>query len=138
MPLIMSAYLGVADAAVATALAAVKGRTDVHVLELAGEMMNAHVTAEDLIRAMFIDSDDLQFANTIELASKTLSRKTVATEALIETVRRGIELTGGVGYMRTSDLERYYRDIHGALFHPLPRAKQTPLSGRVALGLGPI
>jgi acyl-CoA dehydrogenase len=28
--------------------------------------------------------------------------------------------------------------VHGCLFHPLPRAKQTRFSGRVALDLSPI
>ena len=39
--------------------------------------------------------------------------------------------------MRSSDLERLYRDVHGSIFHPLPRAKQVLLTGRMALGLDP-
>jgi len=138
LPLIMAAYLGIADSAVAAARAAVAGRSEPHVIHLLGEMMNAHITAADVIAAMFDDSEDLHFANTDEHASRTLSRKTVATEALIDTVRLAIEVTGGVGYTRSSTIERLYRDVHGALFHPLPRAKQTILTGRVALGLSPI
>jgi alkylation response protein AidB-like acyl-CoA dehydrogenase len=138
LPLIMSAYVGIADSAVELARAAVSGRSEPHVFQLLGEMINAHTTATDLVAAMFADSDNLQFANTDELASRTLSRKTVATDALIDTVRLAIEVTGGVGYTRSSDIERLYRDVHGCLFHPLPRAKQTHLTGRVALGLSPI
>ncbi|MEY2401159.1 MAG: hypothetical protein QOJ08_1270, partial [Ilumatobacteraceae bacterium] len=138
LPLIMSAYVGIADSAVELARAAVTGRSEPHVFQLLGEMINAHITATDLIAAMFADSNNLQFANTDELASRTLSRKTVATDALIDTVRLAIEVTGGVGYTRSSDIERLYRDVHGCLFHPLPRAKQTHLTGRVALGLSPI
>jgi alkylation response protein AidB-like acyl-CoA dehydrogenase len=138
MPLIMSAYLGVADAAVELARTAVAGRREPHVLQLLGEMLNAHTTAADLVTAMFVDTDNLQFDNTDELASRTLSRKTVVTDSLIQTVRLAIEVTGGIGYTRASDIERLYRDIHGSLFHPLPRAKQTLLTGRVALGLSPV
>ena len=138
LPLIMSAYLGVADSAVELAVAAVSGRSEPHVIQLLGEMMNAHTTAADLIAAMYADSDNLQFANTDALASRVLSRKTVACDALIDTVRLAIEVTGGVGYTRSSDIERLYRDIHGCLFHPLSRAKQTHLTGRVALGLSPV
>ncbi len=57
---------------------------------------------------------------------------------MIETVRLALEVTGGIGYTRNSDIERLYRDIHGCLFHPLPRAKQTQFTGRVALGLSPV
>jgi alkylation response protein AidB-like acyl-CoA dehydrogenase len=138
MPLIVSAYLGIADAAVERTLAAVSRRVAPHVVQLLGEMINAHTTASDVVAAMFRDSDDLRFPNTDEHASRTLSRKTVATEALIETVRLALEVTGGVGYTRSSELERLYRDVHGCLFHPLPRAKQIPFTGRVALGLSPV
>jgi alkylation response protein AidB-like acyl-CoA dehydrogenase len=137
MPLIMAAYNGIADHAVELALGMAAGRTEPHTLQTAGEMMNAYVTGSDLVAAMFADTDDLNFANTDDMAARWLSRKTVATDAFIDTVRRAIELTGGVGYTRSSDLERLYRDVHGALFHPLLPAKQQRLSGRVALGHSP-
>lgn len=138
MPLIMAAYLGVADAAVDAARAAVAGRTEPHVFEMLGEMLNAHMTAADVIAGMFADAENLHFANTDELASRILSRKTVAADALIATVRLALETAGGVGYTRSSDIERLYRDVHGCLFHPLLRAKQLQFSGRVMQGLSPI
>jgi alkylation response protein AidB-like acyl-CoA dehydrogenase len=138
MPLIMSAYLGIADAAVDLARGVASNRSAPHLFQLLGEMINAHTTAADVVAAMFRDADDLRFPNTDEHASRTLSRKTVAADALIETVRLALEATGGIGYMRSSEIERLYRDIHGCLFHPLPRAKQTQFTGRVALGLSPV
>jgi acyl-CoA dehydrogenase len=138
LPLIMSAYLGIADAAVDIASRAVAGRGEPHIFQLVGEMINAHTTAVDAVAAMFADSNDLQFDNTDERSSRTLSRKTTATDAVIDTVRLAIESVGGAGYTRSSDLERLYRDVHGCLFHPLGRAKQTRLTGRVALGLRPV
>lgn len=137
LPLVMSPYLGIADAAVDEALSLVRGRSDSHVLQLIGEMLNAHTTAADVIGAAFLAADNLQFDNSDAFASTGLSRKTVAVDALIQTVRSAIELSGGVGYTRSSGLERLYRDVHASLFHPLPRAKQLAFSGRVALGLSP-
>ena len=138
LPLIMAAYLGIADRAVELATTAAGGRSEPHVFQLVGEMMNAYTTATDAVAAMFAASDNFRFANTDEHAARTLSRKTVAADALIETVRLAIEVAGGYGYTRQSDLERLYRDIHGCLFHPLGRAKQTQFTGRVALGVSPI
>ena len=138
LPLIMSTYVGVADAAVSAALDVVRGRLDSHVVQLAGEMLNAHLTGADAVDAMFSSSHNLGFENTDVHSAMTLGRKTVAADALIATVRLAIELTGGIGYTRSSELERLYRDVHGCLFHPLSRAKQTTLSGRVALGASPI
>ncbi|MBF6346812.1 acyl-CoA/acyl-ACP dehydrogenase [Nocardia cyriacigeorgica] len=138
MPLVMSAYLGIADSAVELTAALVSGRAEPHTLQLAGEMMNAHTTAEDLIEAMFTASDNLEFAATEQYAARILSRKSVAANALIDTVRLAVETVGGAGYSRTCELEMYYRDIHGCLFHPLPRTKQTRFTGRVLLGHGPV
>ncbi|MEU0501152.1 acyl-CoA dehydrogenase family protein [Nocardia sp. NPDC005998] len=138
MPLVLAAYLGIADAATELTAALVAERTEPHTFQLAGEMMNAHTTAADLIAAMFTDSDDLRFENTDAHAARTLSRKTVAADALVDTVRLAIETVGGAGFSRTCALEMWYRDIHGCLFHPLPRARQTRFTGRVLLGNTPI
>lgn len=138
MPLISAAYAGITDAAVATALDLVRGRDEDHIFQVAGEMVDAHLAGGDAVDAMFRDSDDLQFANTDDLASRILSRKTTAAEACIQAVRLAIELSGGRGFSRSTDLERLYRDVHGALFHPLPRARQVRFTGRVALGLSPV
>lgn len=134
MPLIMSAYLGVADAALELARAAAKPAN----AALMGEVVNAHTAATDLIAAMVRDADELHFDNTDEHASHTLARKTVATTMLMETVRLAVELVGGSSYSRGSELERMWRDVQGAQFHPLPRSRQLPFTGRVAMGMSPI
>ncbi|MGY2038490.1 acyl-CoA dehydrogenase family protein [Nocardia gipuzkoensis] len=138
MPLVMAAYLGIADGAVDLATALAAGRADAPTVQLAGEMAAAHTTANDLVDAMFNGSENLHFANTDQYASRTLSRKTAAADALVHTVRLAIETVGGLGYSRTCELEMRYRDVHGCLFHPLPRAKQTHFTGRVLLGQSPI
>ncbi|MEU1994000.1 acyl-CoA dehydrogenase family protein [Nocardia gamkensis] len=138
MPLVMAAYLGIADGAVEIATTLAAGRADAPTVQLAGELATAHTTAGDLVDAMFNASENLRFANTDQYASRTLSRKTAAADALVRTVRLAIETAGGAGYSRTCELEMRYRDVHGCLFHPLPRAKQTHFSGRVLLGQSPI
>jgi len=124
LPLIMAAYLGIADTAVDIATASLAGRATAPSVQMVGEMGNAHRTAVDLVDAMFRDADDLNFANTDDLASRTLSRKTVVADAVIQTVRLAIEASGGMGYSRPAGLERLLRDAHGSVFHPLPRARQ--------------
>ncbi|MGW4093170.1 acyl-CoA dehydrogenase family protein [Nocardia sp. NPDC004750] len=138
MPLVMAAYLGIADGAVDIATTLAAGRADAPTVQLAGEMATAHTTAGDLVDAMFTGSENLRFANTDQYASRTLSRKTAAADALLHTVRLAIETVGGIGYSRDCELEMRYRDVHGCLFHPLPRAKQTHFTGHVLLGHSPI
>jgi acyl-CoA dehydrogenase len=96
------------------------------------------MVARDTVRAMLDASDDLRFDNTLEHSATTLARKTVATEAAIDTVRLALELGGGAGYAVASGIERLFRDVHGALYHPLPAAQQERFCGRLALGLDPL
>jgi alkylation response protein AidB-like acyl-CoA dehydrogenase len=137
MPLIMSVYVGLADAVVEEVRKLTAGREAPHVVHLVGEMMTAHTTAADMVDAMITEAADLTFDGGDERSSRILARKSVASDAVIACARLGIEATGGAGFMRSSPLERLYRDAHGSLFHPLPRAKQIQFSGRVGLGLAP-
>jgi alkylation response protein AidB-like acyl-CoA dehydrogenase len=45
------------------------------------------------------------------------------------------ELVRGRAFYRALSLERLYRDVQGARFHPLPEKPQQLVSGRLALGL---
>jgi acyl-CoA dehydrogenase len=82
--------------------------------------------------------DDLRFDNTYDHASACLSRKTIAADAAIATVRLALEAGGGAAYSSSSGIERLYRDVHGALYHPLPAARQERFTGRLALGVDPV
>jgi acyl-CoA dehydrogenase len=53
----------------------------------------------------------------------------------IRTVELAMEAVGGASYFRSRGLERLFRDIQGARFHPLTPSAQRQLAGRNALGL---
>ena len=46
-----------------------------------------------------------------------------------------MEVAGGVGFFRASGLERLFRDVQAARYHPLAEKPQLLHSGRAALGL---
>lgn len=138
MPLIMAAYAGIADSLVAAARETVMGRTEDHIYQLMGELTNAHLRGCDSVDAMFRETDDLRFENTDAVASRLLSRKTSAADSFLDTGRLAVELVGGRGYSRGNEVERLNRDVQGAVFHPLPPARQARFTGRVALGLTPV
>ena len=46
-----------------------------------------------------------------------------------------MEVAGGVSFYRKAELERLFRDVQGARFHPLREHAQLLYSGRLALGL---
>lgn len=139
LPLIMSTYVGAAEAAAAEALTLAAPRADRHeTAQVAGRMLNRLSAAQDGMRTMIETADDLQFDNSIDVASSMLIRKTNVAEASIDTVRLALELGGGTAFSRTNVIEQLQRDVHGALYHPLPTAQQERFTGRATFGLAPI
>jgi alkylation response protein AidB-like acyl-CoA dehydrogenase len=139
MPLIMSVYAGVAEAAAAIGREQAKTRVrDPSVPYLLGELANSLTTvqlaAEDMIRL----AQDLDFEMSLDLTNAILIRKTIAAEAVLSTVEKALEAAGGAGFYRKLGLERLLRDAHGAQFHPLAAKRQHRFTGRVTLGLDPI
>jgi alkylation response protein AidB-like acyl-CoA dehydrogenase len=138
MPLIMSTYVGVAETAAQRAIDLVASRRDpLAAAPLVGRMLSRLSVARSLVGSMVADADDLRFDNSLDHASTTLARKTAAADACIGTVRGALEIGGGQAFTTDAGIERLYRDVHGALFHPLPAAQQEQFTGRVALGLAP-
>jgi acyl-CoA dehydrogenase len=59
--------------------------------------------------------------------------RTLTGQAAIRTVERAMEVAGGASFYRRIGLERAFRDIQGARFHPLQEKAQLRYTGRVAL-----
>ena len=89
-------------------------------------------------REMIEIANNFDFAPKTEDADRTLIRKTIAANATIATVNKAVEVVGGSALFRNVGIERLWRDVQGAPFHPLPEKKQLAFSGRVALGLPPM
>lgn len=139
MPLVMSAYLGVAEAARdLTVQHAQHGRNDPEVWYLLGELENSLVAAQVAVDSMVSLCADYAFTPDVSTANAVLIRKTLAASAMLATVEKCFEAVGGRAFFRSLPLERLLRDVHGAQFHPLPAKRQHRLSGRVALGLPPV
>jgi alkylation response protein AidB-like acyl-CoA dehydrogenase len=62
-----------------------------------------------------------------------IGRSLVAGHA-IEATELAMELAGGASFYRANGLERRFRDIQGARFHPLQAGPQARYAGAMALG----
>ncbi len=138
MPIIMAVYLGVAEAAFEKAKKQAQKKHDPSTPYLLGEMSNLMTTARLAVNDMIALSNDYDFEPTVANADAILIRKTIASNALVATVEKALELAGGIGFYRGFGLERLLRDVHAAQFHPLPEKQQHLFTGRVALGLEPV
>ena len=142
LPLIMSVYLGVAEAARDLALAGARKKAerglDPNAPYVIGEMDNLLVTAQLAVQGMVDLCADYTFQPTVQTANAIFIRKSIAARACIDAAEKAMEVAGGGAFFRTVGLERLLRDVHGAQFHPLQEKRQHLFSGRVALGLEPL
>lgn len=139
LPLILSAYLGAAEAAGARALARARDRRDdpatwILAGELEARLTAARLACDDMVRI----ANDLDFEATDATADAILVRKSLAANAVLAAAEKALELAGGAGFLRRTGIERLLRDVHGAQFHPLPEKRQQGFTGRRALGLAPV
>ena len=139
VPVFMAPYIGIAERAAALAREIVAPRApDPVLVSSLGELGNALTVAQMAFREMIEIANNFDFAPKTEDADRTLIRKTIAANATIATVNKAVEVVGGSALFRSVGIERLWRDVQGAAFHPLPEKKQLAFSGRVALGLPPI
>jgi len=139
MPLIMSVYTGVAEAAAVIARVEAKKRaSDPAAPYLLGELTNRLTAAQLAVDDMVRLANDLDFTMSLDVADAILVRKTIVAENVLATVEKALEAAGGAGFYRKTGLERLLRDAHGVQFHPLPAKRQHRFTGRLALGLDPI
>jgi alkylation response protein AidB-like acyl-CoA dehydrogenase len=131
--LIYSAYVGVAKGARDRALFLARRKAEDEALPyLVGEMENAFTSAE------------LAWARMVEIAENgspgpettgaAMACRTLVAQAAIGTVEKAMEAAGGACFYRDTGLERAFRDVQGARFHPLQEKPQLRYAGRLALG----
>jgi alkylation response protein AidB-like acyl-CoA dehydrogenase len=133
-PLVFSVYVGVAENARDLALReASRKAKDQNVQILVGEMDNELATARMALRHM-IDAAATGSMG-VQTTNQVLVGRTLAGRAAIRTVEKAMEVVGGASFFRALGLERLFRDVQGARFHPLQEKPQVIYSGRLALGL---
>ncbi len=132
LPLILSAYVGIAEQAAKIALQ--KGKKDPHRRDhlpyLIGKLHNARLSARAQWQMMYTLTNELDFQPEEATAIDMLSYKTNVAEAAIQTVTLATEAAGGQSFYRKAALERLFRDVQAARFHPLPQWEQFGFTGK--------
>ena len=74
-------------------------------------------------------------APSMETVAAVMAAKREIAIAGIEVCDLAMEIAGGGAFFKGSPIERAYRDIRGAKFHPLSTEPTLLHAGRLALGL---
>jgi len=132
-PLIFSVYLGIAEAARDAAIAVAKTRdlgssAIEQIGAIEGHFNTVRLALEDILAAATTEPDRYS-------TKRILMDRTLAGTAAIAAVEAALEFVGGAAYIRPHPLERMFRDVQAARFHPIGPAQQRLLAGRIALDL---
>jgi alkylation response protein AidB-like acyl-CoA dehydrogenase len=133
-PLIYAVYVGVAESARDLALdLARKKRPGKHVIDLAGrmdtELAGARMALESMLAAVRLNAPSAATVNQVMIGRQLAARHAITA------VEYAMELAGGTGFFRAAGLERRFRDIQAARYHPLQEGPQAEYAGAMALGL---
>ncbi|WP_343117358.1 acyl-CoA dehydrogenase family protein [Ostreiculturibacter nitratireducens] len=132
-PLIYAVYLGVAERARDIAIEIASKRPPSALLrDRAGRMETALVAAR-LAHAHMIDVSERNDPSA-ETVGQVMTGRRLVEENAIRSVELALELAGGAGFYRKAELERLFRDIQAARYHPLQKEIQAEYVGALALG----
>jgi acyl-CoA dehydrogenase len=133
-PLVYAVYVGVAQAARDVAVRqAARRRTDDHLVYTIGSIENelaaAHLALADMLAAAATDRPGFEVTNRVMIGRALVARSVLKVGEL------AMEAAGGRAFFRDLGLERLFRDLQAARFHPLAEGAQRDYAGRMALGL---
>jgi alkylation response protein AidB-like acyl-CoA dehydrogenase len=133
-PLVYAVYVGVAESARDLAVGLAKRKSPGrHIVELAGrmdtELAGARLALEHMLAAVRLNAPSAATINQV------MTGKALAGRHAIAAVELAMEVAGGVGFYRSAGLERKFRDIQAARYHPLQSGPQSEYAGAMALGL---
>jgi alkylation response protein AidB-like acyl-CoA dehydrogenase len=135
MPIISAVYLGVAEAAYAAAVAAVAGKADDPIVQRqVGLMRHRLRIASWALDGALDEVGDYPDPSVDRVAAVMAAKREIAL-AGIEVCDVAMDLGGGAAFFKGSTIERCYRDIRAAKFHPFTPEQTLVHAGRLALGL---
>ncbi|WP_198954410.1 acyl-CoA dehydrogenase family protein [Kineosporia sp. R_H_3] len=133
-PIISGVYLGVAEAAYTAALSIARGRAEDPLLQRTIGLMRhrLQVAQWSLDGALAVVGDDP--APSAECFLAAMAAKAEVASAGADVCSLAMDVAGGQAYFKGSVIERAYRDIRAAPFHPLTPEVTHVEAGRHALG----
>lgn len=135
MPLIMSAYVGTAEKAVELAVSIGKKyhRNKDHIHYITGQLYNYLISAQTQWKAMYRLTNNFDFQPNENTTIDILSLKTNVSDATQQATKEAMDAIGGQSFYRKNKLERLFRDVQAAGFHPLPKWEQYAFTGKKLL-----
>lgn len=135
LPLVMSAYVGIAERAQQIAINIGKkyGRNQKHMPYIIGKMNNDLMSAQCQLKCMIDRTNNFDFELNKTISGEMATLKTNVADACISTVAQAMEGIGGQSFYKKNELERLFRDVQASQFHPMPKWDQYEFMGEILL-----
>jgi alkylation response protein AidB-like acyl-CoA dehydrogenase len=144
-PLFASIYTGIAERARDLALKNIRQKTSV---AMNGRTLAHHPEVQHAVAEMVLELEGMipqveriarEWADGVDhggqWVSKLIAAKYRCVEGAKKVVDLAMDLSGGTGMFKGSELERLYRDVRCGGFHPANRALVHEFVGKTALGV---
>jgi alkylation response protein AidB-like acyl-CoA dehydrogenase len=135
MPIISGVYLGVAEAAYEAAVPVARRKAEDPIVQRQVGLMAHRLKVASWALDGAIDEVGDDPDPSVQRFAAVMTAKREIALAGIEVCDIALEVGGGPAFFRGSTLERCYRDIRAAKFHPLSPELTLLHGGRLALGL---
>ena len=133
--IVSGAYLGVADAAYAAVREAAGRRPESALLQRQLGLMQHRLTVASWALDGALAAVGTDPLPGVDRTLAVMTAKREVARAGVEVCDIAMAVVGGSGYVKGSVVERCYRDIRAAAFHPLTPEDTLVEAGRRALGL---
>lgn len=133
IPLIYAVYLGLAEAARDRTLALEAARPEARrsprlVGELEIRLHAARLAHRDMVAVIGEESPSARSVDRV------MQGRALLVETVLAVASQAMDLAGGAGYLRKTGLERIFRDLQAARYHPMRADKAALYAGTLALG----
>jgi alkylation response protein AidB-like acyl-CoA dehydrogenase len=135
MPIVSAVYLGVAEAAYEAAVAAAATKADDVVVQRQIGLMRHRLRVASWALDGALDEIGDDPDPSVERFAAAMAAKREIALAGVEVCDIAMEVGGGAAFYKGSTIERCYRDIRAAKFHPLTPEQTLVHGGRLGLGL---
>ncbi len=133
LPLVYAVYVGVAEGARDAAIALARRKASDHAIALVGrmetELFGAQLALQGMLAVVAENAPSAESVNRVMMGRSLAARHALAVGEL------AMEAAGGAGFFRAAGLERRFRDLQGARFHPMQQGPQAEYAGRMGIGL---
>lgn len=133
-PLVYSVYRGVAEKLRDETVRLASKRRDDNDTQILIGMMDTALASVVATHERMLQIGDVG-APGEQTTATMMTLKRAMTESLLQVGSLAMDTAGGSAFYRDNGIERLFRDLQAARYHPLTMLPQQKLAGRIALGL---